>query len=88
VVAATAVVLSLVLARLMGLECGFGAGMLANALTSTPTLASAQDAVKSGLATMPDAVSQAKALENLGVGYAITYVFGTVGMILATRFFP
>lgn len=88
VVAASAVVLSLVLAGLMGLEYGFGAGMLAGALTSTPTLAGAQDAVKSGLATMPDAVSQAQALENIGVGYAITYVFGTLGMILAARLFP
>ena len=88
VVATTAVALSLVLARLLGLEFGFSAGMLAGALTNTPTLAGAQDAVKSGLATMPGAVAQAKALENISVGYAITYVFGTVGMILVARFFP
>jgi putative transport protein len=88
VVAATAVALTLALAGLVGLEYGFSAGMLAGALTSTPTLAGAQDAVSSGLATMPEAVSQAKALENISVGYAITYVFGTVGMILAVRFFP
>jgi len=88
VVAATAVVLSLVLARLLGLEYGFGAGMLAGALTSSPTLAGAQDAVKSGLVTLPDAVSPAKALENISVGYAITYVFGTLGMILVARLFP
>jgi putative transport protein len=72
----------------MGLEYGFGAGLLAGALTSTPTLAGAQDAVKSGLATMPGAVSQAQVLENIGVGYALTYVFGTLGMILVARFFP
>jgi putative transport protein len=88
VVAATAVALSLVLARLLGLEYGFGAGMLAGALTSSPTLAGAQDAVKSGLVTLPDAVSPAKALENISVGYAITYVFGTLGMILVARLFP
>lgn len=45
VVAATAVALTLALARLVGLEYGFSAGMLAGALTSTPTLAGAQDAV-------------------------------------------
>lgn len=88
VVAITAVALSLVLARLVGLEYGFSAGMLAGALTSTPTLAGAQDAVKSGLVTLPGAVSQAKALENISVGYAITYVFGTLGMILVARLFP
>ena len=88
VVAASAVALSLVLARLVGLEYGFGAGMLAGALTSSPTLAGAQDAVKSGLVTLPGAVSPAKALENISVGYAITYVFGTLGMILVARLFP
>ncbi len=36
---------------------------------------------------MPGAVSQAKALENISVGYAITYVFGTVGIILVARLF-
>ncbi|MCU0836770.1 MAG: hypothetical protein MUC77_20430 [Chromatiaceae bacterium] len=44
--------------------------------------------MKSGLVTLPDAVAQAKALENISVGYALTYVFGTLGMILAARFFP
>jgi putative transport protein len=88
VVAATAVALTLALAGLVGLEHGFSAGMLAGALTSTPTLAGAQDAVNSGLAILPNTVSPAKALENISVGYAITYVFGTVGMILAVRFFP
>jgi putative transport protein len=88
VVAATAVGLALVLARTVGLEYGFSAGMLAGALANTPALAGAQDAIKSGLAILPNAVSHAKALENISLGYAMTYVFGTVGMILAARFFP
>jgi len=78
VVAATAVALTLVLGRLLGLELGFSAGLLAGA----------QDAVRSGLATMPEAASQAEVLGNIGIGYAITYLFGTVGMILVARFLP
>ena len=88
VVAGSAVALTLVLTTLIGLDYGFSAGLLAGALTSTPTLAGAQDAVNSGLATMPEGIPASKALENISVGYAITYVFGTVGMILAVRFFP
>ncbi len=88
VVAVTAVALSLVLARLLGLEYGFGAGMLAGALANTPTLAGAQDAVRSGLASLPDALSRAQALQNISVGYAITYAFGTAGMILFAHLFP
>jgi putative transport protein len=66
----------------------FSVGIQAGALTSTPTLAGAQDADNSGLTTMPQQISPSRALENISVGYAITYVFGTVGMILAVRFFP
>jgi putative transport protein len=88
VVAGTAVALTLALAKLVGLDYGFSAGMLAGALTSTPTLAGAQDAVNSGLAVIPEGFSSAQALENVSVGYAITYIFGTVGMILAVTFLP
>ena len=88
VVAGTAVALTLGLTQLLDLEYGFSAGLLAGALTSTPTLAGAQDAVNSGIAALPDGTSASKVLENISVGYAITYLFGTVGMILAVRFFP
>ncbi len=88
VVGATAVGLALTVAYLVGFEPGFKAGLLAGALTSTPTLAGAQDAVKSGLAVLPEGLTASQALENISVGYAITYLFGTVGMILAVRFFP
>lgn len=88
VVAATAAALAFGLSELLGFQDGFGAGMLAGALTSTPTLAGAQDAVNSGLATLSSGVTAEQARENIGVGYAITYVFGTVGTILAVRFFP
>ena len=88
VVAGTAVALTLGLTQLLDLEYGFSAGLLAGALTSTPTLAGAQDAVNSGIAALPDGISANKVLENISVGYAITYIFGTVGMILAVRFFP
>jgi putative transport protein len=54
VVAATAVTLALTLSTLIGLDYGYGAGLLAGALTSTPTLAGAQDALNSGLATLPE----------------------------------
>ncbi len=88
VVALTALALALLFSRLIGLDHGFGAGLLAGALTSTPTLAGAQDAVNSGLATLPEGLTRAEVLENISVGYAITYLFGTVGMIMAVRFFP
>ncbi|MBF4237970.1 transporter, partial [Vibrio anguillarum] len=37
----------------LGLDFGLAAGMMAGALTSTPVLVGAQDALNSGLATLP-----------------------------------
>jgi putative transport protein len=88
VVAGVALTLALGLSWLIGLEYGFGAGMLAGALTSTPTLAGAQDAVTSGLATLPEGLTEDAAVQNISIGYAMTYLFGTLGMILAVRYFP
>lgn len=88
VVAATGYFLATFLARLLGLDYGMSAGLLAGALTSTPTLAGAQDALSSGLANLPDGMSAATATANVGTAYAITYLFGTVGLIVGIRFFP
>jgi putative transport protein len=74
--------------RLLGFENGFDAGLLAGALTSTPTLAGAQDAIQSGLALIPAGMDEQKILENVGVGYALTYLIGTVVMILMVRYLP
>jgi putative transport protein len=87
-VAAIGVTLSLVLSRLVGLDYGMAPGVLAGSLTSTPTLAGAQDAVRSGAAILPEGMSAKQALENITVGYALTYVFGTVGLIAFVNLLP
>jgi putative transport protein len=88
VVAAVGVSLSLLLARLVDLDYGMAAGVLGGALTSTPTLAGAQDAINSGAAILPDGMTVEQALENVTVGYALTYVFGTAGLILLVNYLP
>ena len=57
--------------------------MLAGALTSTPSLAGAQDAYASGLGNLRDTtLSIEQAIQNVNVGYALTYLGGTAGVIL------
>ncbi|MDJ0896585.1 MAG: TrkA C-terminal domain-containing protein, partial [Alphaproteobacteria bacterium] len=87
-VSVTGFVLATVLAGTVGLDSATAAGILAGALTSTPTLIGAQSAVEAGTAALPDGMTRASALEAISVGYAITYVFGTVGLILIIRFLP
>lgn len=88
VIACTALGAALIISNNVGFDYGMNAGLLAGALTSTPTLVGAQDAVRSGLTALPDGMSAEQALENISVGYAITYIFGTIGLIVFIRYMP
>jgi putative transport protein len=88
VVALSSVGLAVLFARLLNLEYGMHAGLLAGALTSTPTLAGAEDAIKSGLAELPQGITAKQASTNVTVAYALTYIFGTAGLILFIRYLP
>ena len=70
------------------MEPGYAAGVLAGGLTSTPTLAAAQDALTSGLATIPSGKSASAVEANLTVAYAVTYIFGLIGLILFLQIAP
>ena len=87
VVAVTGAILALGASRFFGFESGMAAGILGGALTSTPTLVAAQDAIHSGTVSLVG-VSTADALSNMSSAYAITYVFGMAGLILFMSFLP
>ena len=57
-------------------------------MTSTPTLAAAQDAIKSGMIALPVGATVADGVQNVATAYAITYVFGLIGLILTIRVVP
>jgi putative transport protein len=80
--------MALVSAKLLSFEPGFGAGLLAGALTSTPTLVGAQEAVNSGLAHIPEGLTTAKIINNINVGYALTYLVGSIVVILMITYAP
>jgi putative transport protein len=88
VVAATGFVLAASMGRLLQLEPGATAGLLAGAMTTTSTLAAAQDALLSGLAPVPEGWLVEDVVTNVGTSYAITYLFGVIGLILTIKFLP
>lgn len=92
VVALTAITLAEFLSGQLGFNPGLAGGLLAGALTSTPTLAAAQDVVTNGLVAKAqggvDALTATQMLEDLSEGYAITYLFGTMGLIAFIRLMP
>jgi putative transport protein len=88
VISGTGFTLALTLARFLGLEPGAAAGLLAGGLTSSPTLAAAQEAVRAGDVPVPDGFTAEQVMTNVTTAYAITYIFGLVGLILIIRFLP
>ncbi len=71
-----------------GLPPGATAGVLSGGLTSSPTLAAAQEAVRSGLVSPPAGTSVETMLNAIGSAYAITYIFGLIGLILMIGVLP
>ena len=79
-----ALVVVLVIARLWGFGKGYAAGVGAGALTQTAMMGTAGDALKR-IGFSPEQVTQQTG--QMAVGFAITYVFGTVGVIIFLRSF-
>jgi len=75
-------------ANMLSLPPGMSAGLLAGGLTSSPTLAAAQEAVHAGSVRLPDGWSQDQVVDNIAMGYAVTYIFGLVGLISMVKFLP
>ena len=88
VVAVTGVLLALALSRAFDFDPGISAGLLGGALTTTPTLAAAQEALRSGNVLPPDGFPVQQAIDNVGAAYAITYLFGVIGLILLLKLLP
>ncbi len=78
----TALITVVVIAKLWGFGKGFATGIGSGALTQTAMMGTANDALnRLGLPT--DKVEQLSS--QMAVGFAITYIFGTVGVILFVR---
>ncbi len=88
VVALTGFVVAKLLALTFDLDSGFTAGILAGAMTSTPTLVGAQNALDAGIAVLGPGLTAEDLRQHISVGYAITYVLGTIGLILIVKFVP
>jgi putative transport protein len=88
VVAATGFGLSVFLAGMFDFPLGTSAGLLAGAMTTTPTLAAAQDALQSAEYQLPEGMAAADAVRNVTTAYAITYLFGLIGLIVIIRTLP
>lgn len=88
VVAGTGFTVALVAAQLLSLTPGTSAGLLSGGLTSSPTLAAAQEAIRSGQIQPPEGLTADAMIGNVATGYAITYIFGLAGLIAMIKLMP
>ncbi|MFV0574030.1 MAG: aspartate:alanine antiporter [Vibrio sp.] len=88
IVLLAAIALTYGLGHFLGLDFGLTAGIMAGSLTSTPILVSAQDALNSGLGTIPEDMRLSTVLDNISVGYALSYLIGLTSMILCAKLLP
>jgi AspT/YidE/YbjL antiporter-like protein len=69
-------------AKIFDLDVGTAAGVLAGACTESASIGTAGEAIgRLGL----DAAERTRLENNIAVGYAMTYLFGTLGVILFVR---
>jgi putative transport protein len=88
VIAATGFTIAVIAANLLDLAPGTAAGLLSGGLTSSPTLAAAQEALRSGQVTPPEGITADAMIGNVATGYAITYIFGLAGLIAIIKLLP
>ena len=88
VIAASGFAVAVAATKLLSLAPGTSAGLLAGGLTSSPTLAAAQEAIRSGQVSPPAGITPDEMIGNVATGYAITYIFGLAGLIAIIKILP
>ena len=88
VIAGAGFTMAVLATKILHLEPGTSAGLLAGGLTSSPTLAAAQEAIRAGSVSPPGGLSADEIIGNITTGYAITYMFGLAGLIAVIKLLP
>ncbi|WP_376743436.1 aspartate-alanine antiporter [Ensifer canadensis] len=79
VVCVTGLLMAVVVAKILGLDPGFAAGLLSGSLTESPAMGTATEAINA--LPLPEA-DRARFVAHIAVADAVCYVFGAVGVIL------
>ena len=79
VVCVTGLLTAIAVAKTLGLDPGFSAGLLSGALTESPAMGTATEAINA--LPLPEA-DRARFVAHIAVADAVCYIFGAVGVIL------
>lgn len=75
-------------ARFFDLPVGAAGGMLAGSQTMSAAIGSAEQAIRDGVVALPEGTTMEAATGMIALSYGITYVWGTVGIILICKYLP
>jgi len=75
-------------AKFFDLPPGAAGGMLAGSQTMSAAIGSAEQAATSGAITLPPGTTTEQVSAMIALSYGITYIWGTVGIILITKYLP
>jgi putative transport protein len=80
--------LVVILTKLFDLPIGAAGGMLAGSQTMSAAIGSAEQAITSGVVKLPPGMKPEDASGMIALSYGITYIWGTVGIILICKYLP
>jgi putative transport protein len=80
--------LVVVLSRVFGLPAGAAGGILAGSQTMSAAIGTAEMAITQGAYTVPSGSTKEAVTAMIALGYGISYIWGTVGIILICKYLP
>src|SRR5512136_2257884 len=88
VCAVAGLVLVVLFSNLFGLPAGAAGGILAGSQTMSAAIGTAEMAITQGAYTVPAGSTAESVTAMIALGYGITYIWGTVGIILICKYLP
>lgn len=79
VVCVTGLLTAIIVAKLLGLDPGFAAGLVSGSLTESPAMGTATEAINA--LPLPE-LERARLVAHIAVADAVCYIFGAIGVIL------
>jgi putative transport protein len=80
--------LVVVVAKALDLPAGAAGGILAGSQTMSAAIGTAEMAVTQGAYKLPAGVTAEQVSGMIALGYGVTYIYGTVGIILICKYLP
>ena len=74
--------------KMFDLPVGAAGGLLAGSQTMSAAIGSAEQAIVDGVVKLPEGITQEAASGMIAISYGISYIWGTVGIILIVKYLP